>query len=63
MNDKLPPPDTVELEGFVGDGEEEVLVMGFQEVGAYRPRLLLLPFSSSLVNHGLHHRKCKCIGG
>lgn len=33
MNDKLPPPGTTELASLVGEGEEDVLVFGFQEVG------------------------------
>jgi hypothetical protein len=33
VNDKLPPPDTLELAPLVGNGQEDVLVFGFQEVG------------------------------
>jgi len=33
VNDKLPPPGTTELTPMVGNGEDDILVFGFQEVG------------------------------
>lgn len=33
VNDKLPPPGTTELMPMVGDGVDDLLVFGFQEVG------------------------------
>lgn len=33
MNDKLPPKGTTELAPLVGDGTDDLLVFGFQEVG------------------------------
>ena len=34
VNDKLPPPGTTELAPLVGQGEEDLLVFGLQEMGA-----------------------------
>jgi hypothetical protein len=33
VNDKLPPKGTTELASIVGDGSDDILVFGFQEVG------------------------------
>lgn len=33
VNDKLPPKGTTELAPLVGDGTDDLLVFGFQEVG------------------------------
>lgn len=35
VNDRLPPKDTIELATMVGQGEEDLLVFGFQEVGEF----------------------------
>ena len=42
VNDKLPPQGTRELAPLVGSGEEDLLVFGFQEVGACSEKFLAL---------------------
>jgi hypothetical protein len=36
VNDKLPPKGSTELRPLTGDGEDEILVFGLQEVGTLR---------------------------
>jgi hypothetical protein len=41
VNDKLPPTETTELASVVGQGEEDILVFGFQEVDLRSAALLV----------------------
>ncbi|KAI9636052.1 Endonuclease/exonuclease/phosphatase [Dioszegia hungarica] len=47
VNDRLPPKDTVELAPIVGDGEDDLLVFGFQEVVDLRSHALLISQGNS----------------
>ncbi|KAK4689100.1 inositol polyphosphate 5-phosphatase INPP5B/F, partial [Tremellales sp. Uapishka_1] len=41
VNDKLPPPSTTEMSALVGDGGDDLLVFGFQEVDLRNAALLV----------------------
>lgn len=61
VNDKLPPDGTVGFSPVVGQGEEDILVFGFQEVGeSLLPHIVCgqdYTARNGFVEYGLIHRQ------